>query len=156
MAGSRFAAIALVSCFFLQSFLFAKAPQSSQTAREDAMIREVLELEHDSKEAAMRNDASFNARMLADDYLAIGPLGEIITKDESVAIRRGANLHYDSIDISEIAVRIYGDTAIVTARAEVKGTNLGEDFSGPYRFTRVWVKRNGEWHTVSYQATVSK
>lgn len=156
MAGSRFAAVALIFFFVLQSFSFAKAPQSSQTAHEDAMIREVLELERDSKEAAMRNDASFSARMLGEDYIAIGPLGEIITKEESVALRHGSSLHYDSMDISEIAVRIYGDTAIVTARADVKGTNVGEDFSGPYRFTRVWVKRNGEWHTVSYQATVTK
>jgi ketosteroid isomerase-like protein len=65
-------------------------------------------------------------------------------------------LHYDSIDFSEMVVRVYGDTAVVTARAEVKGTDLGEDFSGPYRFTRVWVKRNGEWQAISYQATVTR
>jgi ketosteroid isomerase-like protein len=55
-----------------------------------------------------------------------------------------------------MVVRLYGNTAIVTARALVKGTELGEEFSGPYRFTRVWVRRNGKWVTVSYQATVTR
>ena len=41
-----------------------------------------------------------------------------------------------------MVVRLYGDTAIVTARADVKGHQLGEDFSGPYRYTRVWVRRS--------------
>ena len=47
-------------------------------------------------------------------------------------------------------------TAVVTARADVKGHQLGEDFSGPYRYTRVWVRRSGRWQTVSYQATVTQ
>jgi ketosteroid isomerase-like protein len=65
-------------------------------------------------------------------------------------------VHYDSIQITDMKVRVYGNTAIVTARAEVKGNDLGEDFSGPYRFTRVWVRRNGRWQAVSYQATVTR
>ena len=45
---------------------------------------------------------------------------------------------------------------IVTARADVKGHQLGEDFSGPYRYTRVWVRHSGHWQAVSYQATVTQ
>jgi ketosteroid isomerase-like protein len=132
---------------------------NSQTViprHEEEMMRQVLELETQAKEAALHNDVSFAGRTLADDYVAIGPLGNVITKNESMLARRQGKLHYDSIDISEMVVRIYGDTAIVTAKAVVKGSNVGEDFSGPYRFTRVWVKRNGQWQAVSYQATVTQ
>jgi ketosteroid isomerase-like protein len=122
---------------------------------EPATIRQILELEKQSKEAALRRDAGFAERTLVDDYVAIGPLGDIITKGDTVSARKEARLHYDSIDYSEMVVRIYGNTAVVTARADVKGKDLGEDFSGPYRFTRVWVKRNGGWQTVSYQMTVT-
>jgi len=123
---------------------------------EEGMIREILDLENHTKEAALRNDAAFSQRMLAEDYIAIGPQGNVITKSDTLAARRGAQTHYDSMSLSELVVRVYGDTAVVTARVEVKGNNLGEDFSGPYRFTRVWVRRNGQWQTVSYQATVSQ
>jgi hypothetical protein len=131
-------------------------PQASSTPHDQETIREVVDLERQAKEAAIRRDVSFVERTLADDYVGIGPLGAVVTKADTVAARKGAQLHYDSIEISQMVVRLYGNTAVVTARAEVKGSELGEDFSGPYRFTRVWVKRNGHWQTVSYQATVTR
>lgn len=123
---------------------------------EEATIRQILELERESKDAALRRDAAFTERILADDYVAIGPLGDVITKADTIAARKRAQLHYDSIAYSEMVVRVYGNTAVVTARADVMGKDLGEDFSGPYRFTRVWVKHQGQWKTVSYQATVTR
>ena len=134
---------------------FQQAPRKA-SAHEEAVIREVLEQERHTRDAMVHSDATFTERSLAEDYVAIGPLGEVITKAEVIASRRTSQTHYQSVDFSEVAVRVYGDMAIVTARAEVKGTDLGQDFSGPYRFTRVWVKHNGEWKTVSYQATATQ
>jgi hypothetical protein len=134
----------------------AFARQAPLKPHGEGVIREILELEGHTKDAALHNDAAFSQRILADDYLAIGPLGNVLTKDDALAARRAAKMHYDSIDLSEVVVRVYGETAVVTARAEVKGNNLGEDFSGPYRFTRIWVRRNGQWQTVSYQATATQ
>ena len=119
-------------------------------------MREIVDLERQAKEAAIHRDASFSERTLADDYVAISPLGQVIGKAETVAARKTAQLRYDSIEISDMVVRLYGNTAVVTARADVKGKELGEEFSGPYRFTRVWVRRAGHWLTVSYQATVTR
>jgi ketosteroid isomerase-like protein len=134
---------------------FQQAPPKTST-HEEAVIREVLEQERHTKDAMVHSDATFTERSLADDYVAIGPLGDVITKAEVIASRRTSQTHYESVNFSEVAVRVYGEMAIVTARAEVKGTDLGQDFSGPYRFTRVWVKHNGEWKTVSYQATATQ
>lgn len=137
------------------SLSFAR-PQAADTSRDQEAIRQITDLERQSKEAAIRRDAAFAERILADDYVSIGPLGQVASKADTITARKTAQLHYDSIDISEMVVRLYGNTAIVTARAEVKGKDLGEDFSGPYRFTRVWVKRNGQWQAVSYQGTVTR
>jgi hypothetical protein len=134
---------------------FQQAP-TKVSPHEEGVIREVLELERHTKDAMVHSDSTFTDRSLADDYVGIGPLGNVITKAEAVAARKNSQLHYDSVDFGEVAVRVYGEMAIVTARAEVKGTDLGQDFSGPYRFTRVWVKHNGEWKTVSYQATATQ
>jgi hypothetical protein len=125
-------------------------------AVEEEVVREIVDLEKQAKDAALHRDAAFSERTLADDYVAITPLGQVISKAETIAARKTAQLRYEAIDISDMMVRLYGNTAIVTARAEVKGTELGEEFSGPYRFTRVWVRRNGHWLTVSYQATVTR
>ena len=135
----------------------ATRPQSNTgVPRDEEVIREIMDLERQAKDAAIHRDAAFSERTLADDYEAISPLGQVISKADTVAARKTAQLRYDSIDVTEMVVRLYGNTAVVTARADVKGKELGEEFSGPYRFTRVWVRRNGHWLTVSYQATVTR
>ncbi|MGA8761493.1 MAG: nuclear transport factor 2 family protein [Candidatus Sulfotelmatobacter sp.] len=134
----------------------AAHPRPNLDSGEQATIREVIEMERLSKEASLHRDADFPQRTLAEDYVAITPLGQVTTKPDTVAARKSGQLRYLTIDVSDMVVRVYGDTAVVTARADVKGHQLGEDFSGPYRYTRVWVRRSGHWQAVSYQATVTQ
>lgn len=119
-------------------------------------VRQIIDMERQAREASLRRDVDFSQRTLADDYVAITPLGQVATKQDTVSARKSRQLRYDTIDVTEMVVRLYGDTAVVTARADVKGTQLGEDFSGPYRYTRVWVRKAGHWQAVSYQATVTQ
>lgn len=123
---------------------------------DQATIREIVDMERQAKEASLHRDPDFTERTLAEDYVAITPLGQVTTKQDSVTARKSGQLRYDTINVSDMVVRVYGDTAVVTARADVKGHQLGEDFSGPYRYTRVWIRRAGHWQAVSYQATVTQ
>jgi ketosteroid isomerase-like protein len=131
-------------------------PRNSVDTAEQAAIREIVDMERQAREAILRRDADFSRRTLADDYVAITPLGQVTTKQDSISARKSAQLRYDMVDVTDMVVRVYGDTAVVTARADVRGHQLGEDFSGPYRYTRVWVRRAGHWQAVSYQATVTQ
>jgi ketosteroid isomerase-like protein len=131
-------------------------PRSAFDSAEEATIREIVEMERQAREASIRRDADFSQRTLAEDYVAITPLGQVTTKQDTVSARKSGQLRYDTINVSDMVVRVYGDTAVVTARADVKGHQLGEDFSGPYRYTRIWVRRTGRWQAVSYQATVTQ
>ena len=131
-------------------------PRPSLDTGEQSAIREIVDMERQAREASLQRDPDFSQRTLAEDYVAITPLGQVTTKQDTVSARKSRQLRYDSIDVSDMVVRLYGDTAIVTARADVKGHQLGEDFSGPYRYTRVWVRRSGHWQAVSYQATVTQ
>ena len=131
-------------------------PRRGFDSGDQETIRQIVDMERQAKEASLHRDAEFSLRTLADDYVAITPLGQVTTKEESISARRSGQLRYESMNITDMVVRLYGDTAVVTARADVKGHQLGEDFSGPYRYTRVWVRRNGHWQAVSYQATVTQ
>ena len=131
-------------------------PKPALDSGDQETIREIIEMERQAKEASLRRDVDFSQRTLAEDYVAITPLGQVTTKQDTVSARRSGQLKYDTISVSDMVVRVYGDTAVVTARADVKGHQLGEDFSGPYRYTRVWVRRTGHWLAVSYQATVTQ
>jgi ketosteroid isomerase-like protein len=131
-------------------------PRTSLDSADQSTIREIVEMERLAKEASLRRDPDFSQKTLAEDYVAITPLGQVTTKQDTVSARKSGQLRYETIDVSDMVVRVYGDTAVVTARADVKGHQLGEDFSGPYRYTRVWVRRTGHWQAVSYQATVTQ
>ncbi len=149
-----FCALAVAPAFCSQHVAVRSTPGFSASDQET--MREIVELERLTKEAILHRDADFSVKTLADDYVAITPLGQITTKQDAISARRSGELRYEFVNVTEMVVRLYGDTAVVTARADVKGNQLGEDFSGPYRYTRIWVRRNGHWQTVSYQATVTQ
>jgi ketosteroid isomerase-like protein len=134
----------------------AMHPRAPIQSVDQEIVREILDMERQAKEASLRRDADFVQRTLAEDYVAITPLGQVTTKQDTLSARKSGQLRYQAIDVSDMVIRVYGETAVVTARADVKGHQLGEDFSGPYRYTRVWVRHNGRWQTVSYQATVTQ
>ena len=147
-------ALAVMPAFAAQHV--AVHPRPSFQSSDQDTIREIVDMERQAKEATLHRDAEFTQRTLADDYVAITPLGQVTTKQEAISVRKSGQLRYEAMNVTDMVVRIYGDTAVVTARADVKGHQLGEDFSGPYRYTRVWVRRSGRWQTVSYHATVTQ
>ena len=91
--------------------------------------------------------------MTADDYTFITLRGELRTKAEIVKGFQSGAFKYESRTISELKVRVFGDTAIVTGRSTQKGEENGKDYSGDYRFTRVYIRDKGHWMTEALQTT---
>ena len=80
--------------------------------------KEIEGLELEWRQAQLTNDIPEVDRLLADDYLGISANGTLETKADELASRRGGSLHITQLDLSDIKVRIYGDTAVVTSRAD--------------------------------------
>ena len=53
------------------------------------------------------------------------------------------------MELSDLTVHVYGNTALAAGTNAVKGTYKGQDISAKYRFTDTWVKRNGKWQVAS-------
>jgi ketosteroid isomerase-like protein len=115
--------------------------------------KEIEALEMQWRQAQLSNDVSVMDRLLADDYIGISASGIIETKPEALALRRAGTLHITALDLNDLKVRIYGDTAVVTSRADLEGTNGAANISGKYRYTRVYNRRYGEWKIVSFEAS---
>jgi uncharacterized protein (TIGR02246 family) len=109
-------------------------------------------------QAYLKGDTSFFEKYDADDATIIHSAGRLITKAEEIEnfksgdFKSGA-LKLESIDVRERKIRAYGDTVVVTGLASIKGTRNGEPFSFDVRDTWVWVKQNGDWKVVAFQAT---
>ena len=99
------------------------------------------------------NSAAMDA-LLADDYMAISPAGTLQSKEQTLTSLRAGQMHFTSIEFSDRKLRIYGPTALVTARADVSGTSGDHDISGSYRYTQVYVRdAHSKWKIVSFEAS---
>jgi len=115
--------------------------------------REVLDMERQWREAWVASDAAALDRIHADDYIAVPNIGSTSTKAEVMAdVRRGV-FRYSRMEHSEQNVRFFGATAVVVGRTTNEGRRGDRDVSGDFRYTRVYVKRDGGWRAVLSQYT---
>jgi ketosteroid isomerase-like protein len=124
--------------------------------------REIRELEAQFGRAVVTGDRAFYERVLAEDFTHTSHTGVFKTRAEFMAENKfvekkdfqSGRTRYDAYDVDDLAIRIYGDTAIVTGRTSPKGQNAqGRPISGQYRYLRVWVKRQGRWQAVAFEGT---
>lgn len=133
-------------------FLSALLPYLAQAA--DAAQQAVEKVDNDIFDAAMKGDAEAFGKILADNYVRIGPDGKMLNKADAVDLYRSGRLKWDSIDLKSRKVRVYGNTAIVNREDDVKGRLDSKDISGTYRDTVVYVKgEDGRWRDVTFQST---
>lgn len=91
--------------------------------------------------------------LLHPGYVIVQPGGRIETKADVLASYRAGGRHWDTAEVDQLDVRLHGDTAIVTGRWRASGENEGEPFNYAARFLSVWLKVNGRWRNIAYQAT---
>jgi ketosteroid isomerase-like protein len=115
---------------------------------------EIRKLEEARNQAILHGDVGALDRLTSDDYTFITLRGEMRTKAEILKGFASGTFHYESREISDLKVRVYGDTAIVTGRSVQKGMENGKDYSGGYWLTRVYLKQKGRWLTVALQTTL--
>ena len=73
------------------------------------------------------------------------PMSSVQTRAGTVSVTK--------LDLSDVHIRVYGDTAVVTSVADLVGSNGDSDISGKYRYTRVYARRRGGWKIVSFEAS---
>jgi ketosteroid isomerase-like protein len=135
------------------AFAQTRQPVGESTAVSSAED-EIKKLEEMRNQAVLHGDVAALDRMTSDDYTFITLRGEMRTKSDILKGFASGSFHYESREISDLKVRIYGDTAVVTGRSVQKGRENGKDYSGDYWFTRVYIKQKGRWLTVALQTTL--
>jgi ketosteroid isomerase-like protein len=156
------ASVVLVAAFLTQG---RTGTERTLTRGEDdsaAAEREIRALEAQLAGAVVHPDRAFYERVLADDFTHTSHSGVFKTRAEWLAEGkfgkeaepRAGRTIYDAFDVDDLAVRVYGDTAVVTGRSTPRGTDAkGQPIRGKYRFQRVWVKRQGRWRAAAFQGT---
>lgn len=122
------------------------------TARpsDEATIRT---LERDWRDARIRGDAGWLERFYAPELTIQGMNGDVSTRAYDIALFRNREVRPELIEPSDMQVRLYGATAVVTGIDHMRGSYKGHAGELWLRFTDVLVRRAGRWQLVIQQAT---
>jgi ketosteroid isomerase-like protein len=115
-----------------------------KTGEED----EFLKLEKAFAEAIVKNDLEAIGRLVADDWIIIDPNGEIVDRTRFFEVIKSGALTHEMMESEDLRVRVYGESAVVTAITSAKGKFMGQEFITQERATDVFVKRDGRWQCV--------
>jgi len=136
-----------VIAFSLAALTTEGAPAAS------SVEEQLLKMEKDRAAAVVKADVATLEGMTADDYMLINANGQMSDKATTMNDIKTGVIKLTANEVSDMKVRVYGDTAVVTGKSSAKGTIRGRELKGPVMFTRVYVKKNGKWLSVAFQQT---
>jgi ketosteroid isomerase-like protein len=117
------------------------------------MEEELLKLENEFARAVASNNADALDKLLVDDWIIVEPDGCIIDKARFLEVIRSGALSHESMKSTDLKVRVYGNTAVVTGLTTSKGKFMGRDFISCERATDIFVKQADRWQCVFTQLT---
>jgi ketosteroid isomerase-like protein len=117
------------------------------------MEEELLKLEKEFTQAIVKNDPEAIGRFVTDDWIIINADGGIINKERFLEVIKSGALTHEMMESDDIQVRVYGDSAVVTALTRTKGKFMDQEFSTQERATDVFVKLDGRWRCALSQLT---
>jgi len=125
----------------------------NRTSDEDTVRAQITSLNQQLNDAAVKGDLTFFGKTMAPGYVGVAPNGMILDKSVIAAHYQSGSLQYEVLADSEIDIRVHGDCAVLTALASVKGHDGETDLTGTYRIMRVFLRHDGDWQIVAFQAT---
>jgi ketosteroid isomerase-like protein len=114
----------------------------------------VAQLDTEYQAAVKANDAAAMDRILADDFVLITGRGETFSKADLLKSARDKTAVYEHQEELEQKVRVWGDTAVVTALLWIKGTSDGQTFERKLWFSDTYVRTASGWRYVLGQASL--
>lgn len=113
--------------------------------------RHVRQLNDEWVKAMVRADAATLDRIMADDFYFTYPL-EGDDKAQFIADVTSGDLKIEHISREQLNVRVFGSTAVLTARDSATWLYHGRELSGQYKILSVFAERNGRWQLCAVQA----
>jgi ketosteroid isomerase-like protein len=89
--------------------------------------QELLKLEKAFAEAIVKNDLEGIGRLVTDDWIIVDPHGEIVDRARFFEVVKSGALTHDMMESEDFRVRVYGDSAVVTAITSTKGNLWGKN-----------------------------
>ena len=126
----------------------ATQPSSRSTIEIEQHVRQ---LSDEWVKAIVRADAASLDHIMADDFYFTYPL-EGDDKAQFISDVTAGDLKIKHIAREQVSVRVFGMTAVLTARDSATWLYHGRELAGQYKIMGVYAERNGRWQLCAIQA----
>jgi len=133
-------------------FLAASAINLAAQEKSDAAAVRALELKW--TESYKQHNIEILSSLLAEDFVITIEDGSIYSKAGYISHSADSTTHVQVAELSDLKVRVHGDTAVVTGAYHEKGESSGKPYEYHDRLTDVWMKVGGKWQVVASHYSV--
>jgi ketosteroid isomerase-like protein len=133
--------------------LMFKPHQSSHASMSDDQ-KTVAALDTQYQAAVKQNDAATMDRILAEDFILVTGRGKTYTKTDLLRDARTGFDQYEHQEDTNQTVRVWGDTAVITAKLWEKGLEAGKPFDYTVWFSDTYVRTPEGWRYVFGQSSL--
>jgi ketosteroid isomerase-like protein len=106
-------------------------------------------LEEKLRQAMLDSDLPILDELIADDLIFTMHTGLVVDKQYDLDAHRSGMHKFTKVEIDDRQILNYGNFAVVAVKTYLAGIHDRQAFSGTYRFTRVWAKRQERWQIVA-------
>ena len=118
------------------------------------MLSELQGLSEQWFQAWLEKDAATVERLMAEDYIYIGPSGLVLDRQAILAIVRSPSYRLDYATRTEVVVRAVGqEAAVVRHHVQAAGSFEGTSFTDDHRCVIVWERHAGTWRIAMEQCS---
>jgi len=145
--------ILVIFVMIFVAYHIAGQKMNKNVNRNSDVEQKLKNLERQWEEALTRRDVATLDQLMADDYVLTTVSGEVVNKAKVLEQIKSTNATA-KVQNTNTAVRVYGDTAVVTGLVLTSGRFNNQDVNTQSRYLKVYVKRRGRWQVVAAQATL--
>jgi len=127
---------------------------ASLTAQEKSDAATVRALELKWTESYKQHSIEILSSLLSDEFVITIEDGNVYSKAGYISHSADASTKVQVAELSDLKVRVHGDTAIVTGAYHEKGESKGKPYEYHDRLTDVWMKMGGKWQVVASHYSV--
>jgi ketosteroid isomerase-like protein len=127
---------------------------TSLPAQEKSDAATIRALELKWTESYKQHSIDILSSLLAEDFVITIEDGSIFSKAGYISHTADSSTKVHLAEMTDLKVRMHGDTAVVTGAYHEKGESNGKSYEYHDRLTDVWMKVGGKWQVVASHYSV--
>ena len=138
----------LILCLFTGLTIPLTAQEKADTATS------IRKLEEKWTESYKKRQIDILSSLLSEDFVITVEDGNTYSKMGYITHSADPSVQVDIAELSDLKVRMHGNTAVVTGAYHEKGKSNGKHYEYRDRLTDVWMKVGSKWQVISSHYSV--